>query len=159
MAFESYRKITGVIRAIVTGDSCCHQMISIMTDNGIVNFNVSMNTIIVDNIRLRRGMRVAAYYDANLPVPAIFPPQYQAQLVTALRQNQEVMLNYFDENLLAGDDSLQLNIGPSTRISTINGQQFACNPGNMELLVYYTVTTMSLPPQTTPQRVIVMCPE
>lgn len=111
MAFESYRKITGVIRAIVTGDSCCSQVISIMTDNGIVNFNVSMNTIIVDNIRLRRGMRVAAYYDANLPVPAIFPPQYQAQLITALRQNQEVMLNFFDEDMLAEDDSLQLNIG------------------------------------------------
>lgn len=159
MAYETYQKITGVIRSIEAGNSCCNQIVSLATNNGIVNFNVSKNTIVVDNVRLRRGMRVAAYYDTNLPVPAIFPPRYQAELITVLRQNQEVMLNYFDEGLLAADNSLQLNVGPATRISTSNGQQFTCNPGNNELLVYYTITTMSIPPQTTPQRIIVICSE
>lgn len=157
MAYESYQKITGVIRDIVSGDSCCNQVVSLMTENGIVNFNVSMDTKIIDNVRLRRGMRVAAYYDENLPIPAIYPPQYQAQLLTVLRQNQEVMLNYFDESLLSANGALQLNIGSNTRIFTINGQQFTCNPGNSQLLVYYTVTTRSNPPQTTPQRIIVLC--
>ncbi|MDY3022040.1 MAG: hypothetical protein SOS50_07710 [Oliverpabstia sp.] len=67
------------------------------------------------------------------------------------------MLNYFDRNLLAGDGSLQLNIGRNTEITTLNGQSFPCSPGNRSLLVYYTATTRSIPPQTTPQRIIVLC--
>ena len=112
----------------------------------------------IDNVRLRRGMRIAAFYDTNLPAPAVFPPQYQAELITSLRRNQEVTLKYFDENLTAEDDSLKLNLSPLTNIETRNGQRFFCSPGNADLLVYYTNTTYSLPPQTTPQRIIVMCP-
>ena len=53
-----------------------------------MNFVVSGDTIVVDNTRLRRGIKVAAFYDTSLPAPAIFPPQYQAELVTALRAGQ-----------------------------------------------------------------------
>ena len=68
-----------------------------------------------------------------------------------------VMLNFFDENLVAEDNSLRLNLSPVTNIMTQNGQRFTCSPRNMELLVYYTNTTFSIPPMTTPQKVIVMC--
>ena len=101
---------------------------------------------------------MAAFYDTSLPAPAIYPPQYQAELVTVLRQNQNVTLDYFDRNLVSEDNSLKLNLSPTTRISTLNGQRFSCNPGDEELLVYYTNTTFSIPAQTAPQRIIVMCP-
>ena len=100
---------------------------------------------------------MAAFYDNSLPVPLIFPPQYRAQLITSLGRNELVMLNYFDRNLLAGDGSLQLNIGRHTEITTLNGQSFTCSPGNRSLLVYYSTTTRSIPPQTTPQKIIVLC--
>ncbi len=158
MAYENYQKVIGTIQEISRGDSCCSQMISVMTDNGIVNFIVSGETQIIDNIRLRRGMRIAAFYDSSLPVPAIYPPQYQAELITVLRRNQEVTLKYFDENLVAEDNSLRLNLSPVTKIMTANGQYFQCSPENAELLVYYMTTTFSIPPMTTPQKIIVMCP-
>ena len=159
MAFESYERVTGIIQSVAAADSCCNQLVSVMTEDGIVNVHVSMDTIIVDNVRLRRGMRVAVYYDTSLPAPAIYPPQYHAQLITVLRQNQDVMLSYFDDSLLAEDGSLQLNIGSSTRMFTINGQRFTCNPGGNDLLVYYSAMTRSNPPQTTPQRIVVLCKE
>ena len=134
-------------------------MVSLRTENGIVNFAVDMDTVIIDSRQLRQGMRVAAFYDGNLPVPLIFPPQYRAQIVTVLGRNEQVMLNYFDENLTATDGSLQLNVGPGTVIKTINGQNITCNLGEHILLVYYTVTTRSIPPQTTPRRIIVLCSE
>lgn len=81
----------------------------------------------------------------------------QAEIVTVLRGEQNVMLNFFDENLVAEDNSLRLNLSPVTNIMTQNGQRFTCSPRNMELLVYYTNTTFSIPPMTTPQKVIVMC--
>ena len=78
MKYETYERIIGVIQSISSAESCCNQMVSVMTENGEVNFHVSMKTIIVDQVRLRRGMRVAVYYDTTLPAPAIYPPQYHA---------------------------------------------------------------------------------
>ena len=157
MAYETYQKVIGMIQDITSGDSCCMQIVTVAADEGQVNFVISGDTKVIGDVRLRRGMRIAAFYDASLPAPAIFPPRHQAELVTSLRRDQDVMLNYFDENLTAEDGSLRLNIGPFANIETANGQRYPCHPGNAELLVYYTVTTFSLPPQTTPQKIIVMC--
>ena len=60
-------------------------------------------------------------------------------------------------NLTAADNSLRLNIARNTEILTLNGQRFSCPPGGNFLLVYYSVTTRSIPPQTTPRRIIVLC--
>ena len=157
MAYETYGQINGVIREIQRGDSCCSQILRLDTENGEVRFTVMADTMVIENVRLRRGMRVAAFYDTSLPVPAIYPPQYRAEIVTVLRREQNVMLNFFDENLVAEDNSLRLNLSPVTNIMTQNGQRFTCSPRNMELLAYYTNTTFSIPPMTTPQKVIVMC--
>lgn len=157
MAYENYQQVTGVITEINRGNSCCSQMISVRTNSEIINFIVSGDTRIIDSVRLRRGMRIGAFYDATLPVPAIYPPQYQAELITALRGNQNVMLNYFDDDLVSADNTLRLNISPMTNILTSNGQRFTCSPRNMELLVYYTTSTFSIPAMTTPQKIIVMC--
>lgn len=158
MAFENYQQITGVIQNIQRGDSCCTQMLSVLTENQTVNLIVTGETRVIDCIRLRRGMRIAAFYDGNAPAPAIYPPQYRAELVTSLRRDQNVALRYFDENLVAEDNSLRLNLAVTTNMETANGQRFLCSPGNAELLVYYTTVTRSIPAMTTPQRIVVMCP-
>lgn len=139
------------------GNDCCNQMMSVYTGNGIVNFMIGPQTRVIDSRQLRRGMQVAAFYDNSLPIPLIFPPQYQAQIVTVLDGNEQVMLARFDRNLLAEDGSLQLNIARSTVVETINGQSVSCQLGNQTLLVYYTMTTRSVPPQTTPRKVVVLC--
>lgn len=139
------------------GNDCCSQMMTLRTGNGITNFMITPETRVIDNRQLRAGLRVAAFYDASLPVPLIFPPQYQAQIIAVLASGQEIMLNEFDRDLTATDNSLQLNIAGNTRIETINGQDVNCNPGNHTLLVYYTATTRSIPPQTTPTRIVVLC--
>lgn len=157
MAYSNYEPITGTIMNLSRGNDCCSQMMSIYTGNGIVNFMIGPQTRVIDSRQLRRGMQVAAFYDSSLPVPLIFPPQYQAQIVTVLDGNEQVMLARFDRNLLAEDGSLQLNIARSTVVETINGQSVNCQLGNQTLLVYYTITTRSIPPQTTPRKVIVLC--
>lgn len=157
MAYETFEKVEGIIQSINRGDDCCSMTVSLISDSNIVNVVVSGDTTVVDNVRLRPGMRIAAFYDTNLPTPAVYPPQYRAELVTSLRRGQQVILDYFDDELASADGSLKLNIGPMTNVMTLNGQQYTCSPENMELLVYYTMTTFSMPVQTTPQKVIVMC--
>lgn len=159
MAYENFEKVVGIIQEIRSGSDCCSQMVSLMTDQGEVNLILSPQTQVIGSVRLRRGMRVAGFYDTSLPAPAVFPPQYQAEIITPLRREQNVTLNYFDENLVAEDNSLRLNINPMTNVVTANGQRFFCSRGNAELLVYYTITTFSIPPQTSPQKIVVMCPD
>ena len=118
---------------------------------------LSPSTTVVDSTLLRSGMPVAAFYDSSLPVPLIYPPQFQAELITPLRNDETVMLNFFRRNLTARDNSLRLNLDRSTRILTLNGQRYSCPPGGNFLLVYYSVTTRSIPPQTTPRKIIVLC--
>lgn len=157
MAYSNYVSVTGTILNIMRGNDCCSQMMAVRTENGIVNFMIGPQTLVIDNRQLRPGMRVAAFYDSSLPVPLIYPPQFQAQIVTMLGRNEQVSLNYFGRNLVAADQSLQLNMGDSTEIRTVNGQRFNCNPENQTLLVYYMMTTRSIPPQTTPNRIVVLC--
>ncbi len=157
MAYSDYVPVIGTIINISRGNDCCSQRMSLRTENGIVNFMVDSQTQVIDSRQLRPGMQVAAFYDSSLPVPLIFPPQYMAKIITVIGRNEQVMLNFFDRNLLAEDRSLQLNIAGNTVLNTINGQSFTCDPGRHILLVYYSVTTRSIPPQTTPRRIIVLC--
>lgn len=157
MAYADFEAVIGTVVNIARGNDCCSQTMSLRTDNGIVNFVISPDTRVVDSRPLRAGLRVAAYYDRSLPVPLIFPPQYQAQLVTVLARDEQIMLNEFNNNLVARDRSLQLNVARNTRVETLNGQNVNCDLGGRTLLVYYTVTTRSIPPQTTPRRIVVLC--
>ena len=157
MAYRNFKPIIGTNINMARGNDCCSQMMSLHTENGIVNFMITSETRIIDSRQLRPGLRVAAFYDASLPVPLIFPPQYMAQIITVLGRDEQVMINEFNRNLVAADNSLQLNITRNTSIETINGQNTSCSPGNQTLLVYYTTTTRSIPPQTTPRRVIILC--
>ena len=159
MDYTNLVPVIGIIVNITRGNDCCSQMLSLRTEDGIVNFFLSMDTIVIDSRQLRQGMRVAAFYDKTLPVTLFFPPQYQAQLITQLGRHEQVMLNYFDSDLTAADNTLQLNIAGGTLIRTLNGQNITCNLGDHTLLVYYTITTRSIPPQTTPRKIIVLCDE
>lgn len=157
MDYTNFVLVIGTILSITRGNDCCSQMMSLRTENGIVNFVVGPQTLVIDSRQLRPGMHVAAFYDSSLPVPLIFPPQYAAQIVTVLGRNEQIMLNYFENDLIASDLSLQLFVARNTVIKTINGQNFNCNLGNQTLLVYYSATTRSIPPQTTPRKIVVLC--
>ena len=66
-------------------------------------------------------------------------------------------VSFFNSQLLSSDGSLRLNIAPSTQILLENGQLFNRNPANRNLIVVYGATTRSIPAQTTPSQIIVMC--
>lgn len=150
--------VTGIIQRIdKVGDQCCQQRVTIQNQEGVTNFIVSPDTFVIDTVRMRIGMRVTAFYDGNLPVPLIYPPQYQAVMIGRSNLNETIYVGYFDEDLLAADGSIRLNVSRATEVVTSNGQKFDCPVGDRILVVYYSVTTRSVPPQATPRKIIVMC--
>lgn len=157
MDVSMFVPVTGSIMNITRGFDCCSQMVSLRAEGGIVNFVIDPQTMVVDCRKLRPGMRITVFYDSSLPVPLIFPPQYRAKLIAVMGRNEQVMLNYFNRDLVAEDQSLSLNLSGNTTIQTMNEQNYTCSPGENVLLVFYSVTTRSIPPQTTPRKIVVLC--
>lgn len=160
LEFLSCRGIVTEVNPIhyISTPSGCYKMITIDTEEqGIVNFILSPNTYLSERIPIEVGMELIGFYDGSLPVPLIYPPQFQAVVFAFPKENQQVFLGHFQNNLLSSDRSLKLNVGPNTEILTDNGQYFQGRLQNQLLLVFYSMTTRSLPPQTTPEKIIVMC--
>lgn len=159
MRFPGFIPVTGTVQEITNMRDCCSVMVNVrVSENETVNLVIDKDTVVVDNRRIRRGMIIRGFYDASRPVILIYPPQYHAVAVVSLREeNEGVMLAHFNRHLTASDNSLRLNIGRNTVIETVNGQSFGCDPANHVLLVFYGATTRSIPPQTTPDRIIVFC--
>lgn len=144
-----------------TGESIgCYKLMTVQKrDGSIVNFVITPTTYFVDHIMMAVGDIVIGFYDADAPVPLIFPPQFRAIVMSRLVLGQNVKVDYFNEQLVSSDGTLKLNIAPFTQIILENGQVFTRNPANHNLIAVYGATTKSIPAQTTPYRIIVMCPK
>lgn len=136
----------------------CYKLLTV--DNGqgmVVNFVVEPTTYFVDHVMIRVGDSIIGFYDANAPVPLIYPPQYRAVVIAEDSPKKHVKVDYFNEYLESSDGQLRLNVSPNTRILLENGQQFTGNLTNRNLIVSYGAATKSIPAQTTPSKIVVMC--
>ena len=65
--------VNGVIQSITTLDNnCCMQQVTVRNSDGIQNFIISPDTYVINEVRLRVGMNITAFYDADLPIPLIY---------------------------------------------------------------------------------------
>lgn len=145
----------GIIQTLMPASgSCGSYIITILSDTGSICLYLTPQTYVVNHEFLRPGMKIAAFYQADAPLPEEQHSAYPVMLVTSLAEETNVMLSYFDQTLTASNQSLRLNISPQTDILTANGQRFTCHPGDHILLVYYKSCTKSIPPQTSPLKLI-----
>jgi hypothetical protein len=136
----------------------CYKLMSVENEYGtLVNFVVAPTTYFIDRVMVTPGDMVTGFYDTNAPVPLIFPPQFRAIVMSRDTKYQNVKVDYFNNELVSSDNNLRLNIAPCTQIVLENGQAFSNNPANRNLIVIYGATTKSIPAQTTPYKIIVMC--
>lgn len=136
----------------------CYKILTVDNGHGnTVNFVIEPTTYFVDHAIIKRGDRVTGFYDANAPVPMIFPPQFRTLVMTKDSPHQQVKVDYFNRRLESSDGTLQLNLSPRTKITLQNGQPFTGNLEQRNLVVVYGATTRSIPAQTTPSQVIVLC--
>lgn len=122
-----------------------------------MNFVVSPTTYFADHALVSVGDRVTGYYDGDAPAIMIYPPQYPALVMVKEGPDQNVKVSYFNEQLASSDGQLQLTISPYTQLLLPNGQAFTSSLANRDLIVSYGPATKSMPAQTTPYRVIVLC--
>ena len=157
---REFTPISGTIVSIENFDptTYCTLLIGIRSQNQEMNyFIVDLETYIVNDVTLRRGNMVTAYYDASLPVPLIYPPRYRAVVISRTSRDYFVKVASFDENLVSSDGTLRLNIAPQTAVLLPNNQRYLGALENRDLVVLYRNSTKSIPALTTPSKVIVLC--
>ena len=160
--FYSFHGTVTMISDFFTGQNGEKKAVinSYTVENGLgalVNFVVSPTTYFVDHVMVAVGDRVTGYYDGDAPALLIYPPQYQALVMVKDSPYQNVKVDYFNSQLVSSDGRLRLNISPYTQIVLTNGQLFSRTPANRDLIVIYGPATKSIPAQTTPYRIIVLC--
>lgn len=126
-------------------------------DGSIANFMITPATYVVDFTTLQQGMTATFFYRADLPVPLIYPPQYNAVVVAPQMHGDFVFVGRFNNSLTSDDRSLRLNMKEEVPVLTTNNQTFMGDIANHDLVVIYSNTTRSIPAQTTPMKVVVLC--
>ncbi|MFS0690346.1 hypothetical protein AB1K89_14020 [Sporosarcina sp. 179-K 8C2 HS] len=138
--------------------SGCYKLFSLMGNDGsIVNFVVEPTTYFVEHVKVKVGDFVTGFFDADAPVPLIYPPQYRAIVMARDNADYFVKVSFFNSQLISSDGNLKLNLSRQTEIVLENGQEFNGNPANRNLVVIYGASTRSIPAQTTPYEIVVLC--
>lgn len=151
-------KIQNLEMGMQGGASRCMQLFTVEDHQGtIVNFLISQDTYFLHHEMIEEGDQITGYYDANAPVPLIYPPQYNAIVIAKVTAQYFVKVAHFNEYLISEDGQLQLNISQRTQRLFENGQRFEGDIRNRNLIVVYGPTTRSIPAQTTPYEIIVLC--
>ena len=127
------------------------------TDGNTVNFVMTPSTYVVDFETLSVGMMCTFWYAAEAPMPLIYPPQYNAVVAAQEINGRMIDVSYYNMSMVNEEQTLQLNMDGSVDVRTTNNQYFQGSPANHNLVVIYDNSTRSIPAQTTPRLVVVLC--
>lgn len=141
----------------LNSDGCSMLVTVEAKDNNITNFVVNPTTYVVDYLTLEVGMECTFWYFLNAPAVLIYPPRFNASVVAPVRDDRMVEVAYFDEELINDKKTLKLNLSQEQVIYTTNNQKFMGSPAGRDLVIEYDFTTRSIPAQTTPLKVVVLC--
>lgn len=164
----NYINFEGVIKEINPKEGYVSVSLTNDKEGEIVGvFNISDNTMIVDqstkeslnSSELKVGQKLSGYYSKDTIMLLIYPPMISPELVIVKDEEEKDFIKHsnFDEELVSVDNSLKLNISAETVITNQFGEK--CKEEelyNEDLIVFYTVTTRSIPAQTNPSKIIVL---
>lgn len=123
---------------------------------------VSSQTRVVDELgnktKLQEGLKYSAYVDSSKPMILIYPPQYSPELIVVETGKQGFhAVGKWDKTWVNKELALQLNFDENTVIESLSGQTLTKEQiVDKEIAVFYTVTTRSIPAQTTPSKIILL---
>ncbi len=165
--YSFYMSFTGKVVEIENLDNGITKVFVEGKDGSPAYFMLSENTYFVDNIKIEKGVTITGFYESGKPMIMIYPPQYSIDIVSPVYEETNVKADKFDSQLISKDKQLKLNLSEDTEILWENNTQiyWLAKPtikdletvlANRKLIVFYTITTKSIPAQTTPSKIIVL---
>ncbi|MFS0691033.1 stalk domain-containing protein [Sporosarcina sp. 179-K 8C2 HS] len=161
-------RTTGVITNIENREN--DLMVTVENDQELITiFRIQKKTLLFNSgttnemkpADLKKNMKVEAYYDKNKPMILIYPAQITPELFFVIDEEKpgNVKVGKFDKDFLSLDKELKLNIGEETILLNKQGEKVEmADLKGKELVVFYSITTRSLPPQTPPTKIIALDP-
>ncbi|MGE7544640.1 stalk domain-containing protein [Sporosarcina newyorkensis] len=156
----SFVQVEGTIESVEVGEQSTLYSLKDGEETNVLA--VMKETLVFDNtgkqVELKKGDKIVAYTNADKPMIMIYPPQYSPDVVIVETEKTGfVAVEAFDEDLLSKHLSLKLNVDEKTVLSSVSGKEVtAADLPEKDLLVFYTMTTRSIPAQTTPEKVVVL---
>ena len=146
-------------------------MVSILAENNLENSldklvaHIGGDVLILDEETmdfiskedLKEGMEVSIYYTKDTIMLMSYPPQLSPDLLIVRSDDVDlnIKIDKFDEDLISDDNSLKLNISEDVELINLEGEKIEQEDlVNKDLVVFYTISTRSIPAQTTPKKVI-----
>ena len=156
----TFSKIVGTIEHVEVRENATYY--TTKEDDNTNLFVVNKDTLIFDNtgkeVELKKGDKVTAYNFTNKPMLLIYPPQYNPEVIIVETEAvSSVAVDLFNKDLLSEAYSLKLNVSEETKIVHASGEEGkVADLADQHLLVFYTITTMSIPAQTPPIKIIIL---
>ncbi|GGA38950.1 stalk domain-containing protein [Psychrobacillus lasiicapitis] len=146
----------GIVTLTVESEEKDPQITILKLNDDTLLFN-SGSTKAVQKEAFQKGQHIDAYYDKNKPMILIYPAQITPELVIVHDEEKigSVKVSKFDKEFLSLDNELKLNIGKETILENEKGEKIEKEDlHGKELVVFYTITTRSIPAQTPPTKII-----
>lgn len=165
---SNFIKTSGIISKVIKDDVKLPKLIVENKEKTTeTHLNISDETLVFNSgtteqlqiDSFKEGQLIDAYYDKHKPMIMIYPPQITPEIVIINDEDKTgfVKVALFDENLISLDNELKLTIDDKTVILNEKGDNISANDlSGKELMVFYTVSTKSIPAQTTPTKIIAL---
>ena len=106
------------------------------------------------------GDDIKVFYNSKAPMIMIYPPQITAEFIALnFDEAKFITIARFYEKFVDSRNSLRLNISDTAEIIYQDGKKFEGEISELagrKIIVIYSATTRSIPPQTSPETIIVM---
>jgi len=159
---------------VVKTDSDVDGIIKTTTDvnnkddqNNTVNLKITDDTLVYDNLGNKKalsdltdGSKITVFTGSYEPTPLILPVQYTANVII-INGDQEGNVNidtYLadEEGYTNAANTLNIATADDTKIVDKNEKEYKGDLDKNDLIVFYGVSTKSIPAQTTPTKVVVL---
>ena len=156
---------------VVKTDSDVDGIIKTTTDvnnkddqNNTVNLKITDDTLVYDNLGNKKalsdltdGSKITVFTGSYEPTPLILPVQYTANVII-INGDQEGNVNI--DTYLADEEgytnALKIATADDTKIVDKDEKEYKGDINKNDLIVFYDVSTKSIPAQTTPTKVVVL---
>lgn len=158
--------ISGTVSDVKTKDNS--YIITIENDDMEMVFTVKPDIFVIDQKTnqhlnldaIKVGNKLTAIINKNAPMTLSLPPMTNSAIGFILNSDSAFLdLSFYNDQLINKENTLALNIDKDTNIVAENGAKMRFSANNIkqrECLVFYTISTKSIPAQTTPQFVMIM---
>ncbi|KOY80606.1 copper amine oxidase N-terminal domain-containing protein [Lysinibacillus macroides] len=153
-------KVTGTVENVEVRENATYYT---MVDGDNTNIVITnKDSLVFDNmgkeVKLQKGDKVSAYSYAKKPMLAIYPPQYNPEVIIVETEEMgTVEVDFFNNELVDTENYVKLTIGPDTKLQSASGKAVKAEDlAEQHLVAFYTVATMSIPAHTSPSKVVVL---